>query len=90
MKTERELFVGDTLNWETTQKAALRRKWENKISDVCLCKARQDEHKNKMGSNEGLYEDLTEDFATKWDVAGISLAIQGYKVFKMILTKTKV
>ena len=76
-----ELFVGYTLNEETTQKAALKRKWENKISDVCLCKARQDEHKHKIDSNEGSHGDLIEDcnkMRPCWNKP-CSIRIQGFQ-----------
>lgn len=71
-----------------TQKT-LRRKWEDKVRcDVCLCKTRQDEHKSNMNSNGGLQGDPIEAFETKWGLVGTSLAIQGYKVYKLSMTKT--
>lgn len=37
LKSESELFAGDTLDWMTTQKKALRRKSEDKINKMwCL------------------------------------------------------
>lgn len=63
---------------------ALRRKWEDKVRcDVCLCKTRQDEHKSNMSSNGDLQGDPTEAFETKW-----GLVTQGYKVYKLSMTKT--